>query len=98
MPKPIPTALKLGRTIPREGLYGSYAERRFRRCRCGELPPGLLLALTRRLAADAERLRGAQMVHDLATAVSEHLQDSGLGGDTAPPAPPTLLSPGQPLA
>ena len=53
-------------------------------CSCSELPGRVLLALTRRLAADAERMRGAPMVHDLATALGEHLRDGSLGMDVPP--------------
>ena len=44
-------------------------------CRCPSITPGAKLALTRRLAAAAEGLRGAPMVHDLAAAAEDLLRD-----------------------
>ncbi len=42
------------------------------------MSPATRLALTRRLAAVAQDFRGAPMVHDLAAAIEELLQDPAL--------------------
>jgi len=60
--------------------------------RCPQLPAKTLLALTLRLATDAERLRGSLMVHDLAAAIEEHLRDSSLTAHVTPHVVPVQIS------